>query len=67
MSSKAFLGHFFGFSVFAESESYQSLSLSDSLCVSLSLSQHRFLKEAKPLSSLTPLILAAKEAAKANR
>uniref|UniRef100_A0A8C5B8A3 non-specific serine/threonine protein kinase n=1 Tax=Gadus morhua TaxID=8049 RepID=A0A8C5B8A3_GADMO len=31
------------------------------------LLQHRFLKEAKPLSSLTPLILAAKEAAKANR
>ncbi|CAL8352649.1 unnamed protein product [Lota lota] len=31
------------------------------------LLQHRFLKEAKPLSSLTPLILAAKEAAKNNR
>ncbi|XP_041734160.2 serine/threonine-protein kinase PAK 1 [Coregonus clupeaformis] len=31
------------------------------------LLQHQFLKVAKPLSSLTPLILAAKEAAKANR
>uniref|UniRef100_A0A8C9R279 non-specific serine/threonine protein kinase n=1 Tax=Scleropages formosus TaxID=113540 RepID=A0A8C9R279_SCLFO len=31
------------------------------------LLQHRFLKAAKPLSSLTPLILAAKEAAKNNR
>ncbi|MFT7818386.1 serine/threonine-protein kinase PAK 1-like isoform X1 [Arapaima gigas] len=31
------------------------------------LLQHRFLKVAKPLSSLTPLILAAKEAAKNNR
>ena len=29
--------------------------------------QHPFLKIAKPLSSLNPLILAAKEAAKANR
>uniref|UniRef100_A0A8D3BFU5 non-specific serine/threonine protein kinase n=1 Tax=Scophthalmus maximus TaxID=52904 RepID=A0A8D3BFU5_SCOMX len=31
------------------------------------LLQHQFLKMAKPLSSLTPLILAAKEAAKNNR
>uniref|UniRef100_A0A673Z9K3 non-specific serine/threonine protein kinase n=1 Tax=Salmo trutta TaxID=8032 RepID=A0A673Z9K3_SALTR len=31
------------------------------------LLQHQFLKVAKPLSSLTPLIQAAKEAAKANR
>ncbi|KAM6946192.1 serine/threonine-protein kinase PAK 1 isoform 2-T2 [Aplochiton taeniatus] len=31
------------------------------------LLQHQFLKVAKPLSSLTPLILAAKEAAKNNR
>uniref|UniRef100_A0A672GVT8 non-specific serine/threonine protein kinase n=1 Tax=Salarias fasciatus TaxID=181472 RepID=A0A672GVT8_SALFA len=31
------------------------------------LLQHQFLKTAKPLSSLTPLILAAKEAAKSNR
>uniref|UniRef100_A0A4W4HLG3 non-specific serine/threonine protein kinase n=1 Tax=Electrophorus electricus TaxID=8005 RepID=A0A4W4HLG3_ELEEL len=31
------------------------------------LLQHQFLKVAKPLSSLTPLILAAKEAAKSNR
>ncbi|KAF7199430.1 serine/threonine-protein kinase PAK 1 isoform X1 [Nothobranchius furzeri] len=31
------------------------------------LLQHQFLKMAKPLSSLTPLILAAKEAAKSNR
>ncbi|XP_023665222.1 serine/threonine-protein kinase PAK 1-like [Paramormyrops kingsleyae] len=31
------------------------------------LLQHRFLKGAKPLSSLTPLILAAKEATKNNR
>ncbi|KAJ7995715.1 hypothetical protein DPEC_G00247470 [Dallia pectoralis] len=31
------------------------------------LLQHQFLKVAKPLSSLTPLILAAKDAAKANR
>lgn len=29
--------------------------------------QHPFLKLAKPLSSLTPLILAAKEAMKGNR
>lgn len=29
--------------------------------------QHPFLKLAKPLSSLTPLILAAKEAMKSNR
>ncbi|XP_055361864.1 serine/threonine-protein kinase PAK 2-like [Betta splendens] len=31
------------------------------------LLQHPFLKLAKPLSSLTPLILAAKEAMKSNR
>lgn len=31
------------------------------------LFQHPFLKLAKPLSSLTPLILAAKEAMKSNR
>ena len=33
----------------------------------LSSWQHPFLKLAKPLSSLTPLILAAKEAMKSNR
>lgn len=31
------------------------------------LLQHPFLKLAKPLSSLTPLIMAAKEAMKSNR
>lgn len=35
--------------------------------VRLFLSQHPFLKLAKPLSSLTPLILAAKEAMRSNR
>lgn len=43
---------------------FSSFLLSSSL---LFLSQHQFLKMAKPLSSLTPLILAAKEAAKNNR
>lgn len=49
---------------------FSSLDLSSSLLplsLSLLLSQHQFLKMAKPLSSLTPLIVAAKEAAKNNR
>lgn len=36
------------------------------LCL-VCLPQHPFLKLAKPLSSLTPLILAAKEAMRSNR
>lgn len=35
--------------------------------IALFVFQHQFLKMAKPLSSLTPLIVAAKEVAKNNR
>lgn len=38
-----------------------------SLNLSYLVFQHQFLKMAKPLSSLTPLIVAAKEVAKNNR
>lgn len=54
-------------SVYQQSSLLLKVPLFDCLFVFFFHAQHPFLKLAKPLSSLTPLILAAKEAMKGNR